>query len=169
MSEWWWKRRFIGKKSMPKKIRWNHDNWTLHKVYNKVTEDKRNSKRARILLSLIHLQAGISVDNITKMIGEPRKNIVGWVRQYIKNGLQVLLGVQVAVPINFRNTIERYIRSHPNVISQLLKLETDDDFEIYAEEIGVETYALQNWVYELELGGTDARKAYINSRKPKEV
>jgi hypothetical protein len=95
------------------------------------------------------------------MIGESRTNIVGWVRRYNKEGLQVLLGVQVAVPIHFRRRIEKYVRQNPNVLGQLERLETEDDFEMYAEEMDVEGYALRNWVYELELGGSDARKTAL--------
>ncbi len=159
-NEWWWRRRFMGKKSMPKNIKWKHDNWTLHRIYEKVSQ-KKQALRARILLALIHLQAGISVEQITKMIGESRTNIVGWVRRYNKEGLQVLLGVQVAVPIHFRRRIEKYVRQNPNVLGQLERLETEDDFEMYAEEMDVEGYALRNWVYELELGGSDARKTAL--------
>ncbi len=161
-NEWWWRRRFMGKKSMPKKMQWKHDNWTLHRIYQKVSA-KHQSLRARVLLALIHLQAGISVEQITKMIGETRTNVVGWARRYNKEGLQVLLGIHVAVPIMFRRRIEKYVRQNPNILGQLLRLETDDDFEMYGEEMEVDGAILKNWVFELELGGTDARKTALGT------
>lgn len=154
----WIRRRYLGKNAMPKKMLWKHDNWTLNRIYNRL---KNDPLRARILRTLIHLQAGISVERITEMIDEPRVNIAGWARRYNKEGLQLLLGIPIAVPIHFRKRIERYVREHPNILGQLTQLETEDDFEMYGEEMEVEGYALKNWVYEFELGGSDARKSLM--------
>lgn len=159
MSQKRWQKKYRGTAVMPKVINWKHDNWTLYRIHKRLVKEKRNAHKARIVLCLVYLQAGISVERIAEMLGESRINIVGWAREYIKVDLQILLGLQVSLPILFRRKIEKYIKDHPKVLSQLLRLESEDDFEMYAEEMEVEGYALKNWVYELELGGNDARKA----------
>jgi hypothetical protein len=148
----WWKGP-----SLPK-IEWKHDGWMFHRIYERV---KENQHQAKIVLVLSYLHANLSVKRITEITGESRINIVTWAKEYKKKGLQNLLGISIAVPTHFRNRIERYVRQNPNILSQLSRLVTDDDYEMYGEEMEVDGYALSNWVYELELGGTDARKAAI--------
>jgi hypothetical protein len=155
MPFWWFRKRT----PLPK-IVWKHDGWTLNRIYERVCHHER---RKRIMDFLMKLRADISCTKIMKETGEKRANIVRWIKDYNKNGLQVLLAISVAVPVHFRNRIERYIKQHPNVINQLLLLITDDDFEMYGEEMEVEGYALKSWVYELELGGTDARQALLRN------
>lgn len=140
------------------KIKWKHDGWLLNRVYERV---KDNPDRAAIMLVLRYLEAGISVKRITEMTNQGRTNIIEWAKGY-KKGLQNLLGISISVPKHFRSRIERYVQRNPNVLGQLTRLVTDDDFEMYAEEMDVEGYALQNWVYEFELGGYDARKAALH-------
>jgi hypothetical protein len=143
--------------SLPK-IKWNHNGWLLNRIYERV---KNHPERATIMLVLRYLEAGISVKTITEMTKKSRTNIIGWAKEYNK-GLQNLLGISIAIPIHFRNRIGRYVAENPNVLGQLTQLVTDDDFETYGEEMEVEGYALKNWVYELELGGNDARKAALH-------
>jgi hypothetical protein len=132
------------------KPKWRHDQWTLHHIYEKV---KMNAARVRIVLALKYLKAGISFTQVCKLVGESNKTLAGWVRQYNRNGLQAVLALQLPIPQHARTRLERHLKEHPEVWVQLVRLREDDDFEIYGEEIGVEGYALKNWVLERQLTG----------------
>lgn len=137
------------------KVVWKHDGWTLNRIYERV---KANPRRAAIVKVLQQLLAGNSVAHIVRTTGERRSNIFRWINTYNTKGLQAMLGVSVPLPIQSRLRICEYIRENPQILSSILKLVDNDDFDLFAEEMGVRGKDIKNWTYELELGGTDARR-----------
>lgn len=136
------------------KAKWKHDTWTLATLYERYQLDP---VRGPIVRSLQYLRSNMSVGQVVMALKYKKQDIQNWVKRYNKDGLAVMLGVDVVVPANFANSIERYLLANPTSLRKVLSVRNDSLLQL-ADEIGVEDYALDRWALRRLVDGGDMKE-----------